>query len=216
MAGISLLFCGIFLSFCIFDGFAPGVAHFEQGGALGHFDGDVVAASVAEELAGHTVERTAAYYPDGDAALAAKLFGIDEPRGLNVGVGGMHEVLHVAFAHRAVVIAVALLLQEIDGQRGFGGELPAPVGVIRTVDENQVMDGRYQYMAAFTLAPGVAELVCHGDVMLDALLFEIGGYCKFFVVHRLQGKPYLFFFHVYRMFVLLIFVPFISEKLLAC
>jgi hypothetical protein len=71
-------------------------------------------------------------------------------------------------------------------------------------------------MAAFTLAPGVAELVCHGDVMLDALLFEIGGYCKFFVVHRLQGKPYLFFFHVYRMFVLLIFVPFISEKLLAC
>ena len=47
---------------------------------MGHFDGDVVAASVTEELAGHTVERTAAYYPDGDAALAAKLFGIDEPR----------------------------------------------------------------------------------------------------------------------------------------
>ena len=75
-----MLFCGIFPSFCIFDGFAPGVAHFEQGGTLGHFDGDVVAASVAEELAGHTVERTAAYYPDGDATLAAKLFGIDEPR----------------------------------------------------------------------------------------------------------------------------------------
>lgn len=209
--GISLLFCGIFLSFYIFDGFAPGVAHFEQGGALGHFDGDVVAASVAEELAGHTVERTAAYYPDGDAALAAKLFGIDEPRALDVGVGGMHEVLHVAFAHRAVVIAVAFLLQEIDGQRGFGGELPAPVGVVGTVDENQVVDGGYEYVGAFTLVSGVAELVCHGDVMLDALLFEIGGYCKFFVVHRLQGQPYLFFFHVCGCLSFWFFVPFFLD-----
>ena len=89
-----------------------------------------------------------------------------------------------------------ILLQKVDGQRGFGGELPAPVGVIRTVDENQVVDGGYEYVGAFTLVSGVAKFVCHGDVMLDALLFEIGGYCKFFVVHRLQGQPYLFFFHV--------------------
>lgn len=176
MAGISLLFCGIFLSFYIFDGFAPGVAHFEQGGALGHFDGDVVAASVAEELTGHTVERTAAYYPDGDAALAAKLFGIDEPRALDVGVGGMHEVLHVAFAHRAVVIAVALLLQEIDGQRGFGGELPAPVGVVRVAYENEVVDGGHQYVTAFPVAAGVAKFVGHGDVVLNVQLLEVLGY----------------------------------------
>lgn len=163
-----MLFCGIFPSFYIFDGFAPGVAHFEQDGALGHFDGDVVAASVAEELAGYTVERTAAYYPDGDAALAAKLFGIDEPRALDIGIGGMHEVLHVAFAHRAVVIAVALLLQEIDGQRGFGGELPAPVGVVRVAYENEVVYGGHQYVTAFPVAAGVAKFVGHGDVMLDA------------------------------------------------
>ena len=108
----------------------------------------------------------------------------------------MHEVLHVAFAHRAVVIAVALLLQEIDGQRGFGGELPAPVGVVGTVDENQVVDGGYEYVGAFTLVSGVAKFVCHGDVILNALLFEIVGYKQLFVVHRLQGQPYLFFFHV--------------------
>ena len=123
----------------------------------------------------------------------------------------MHEVLHVAFAHRAVVVAVAFLLRGNRTGSGASEATAAPVGVVGTVDGNQVVDGGYEYVGAFTLASGVAELVGHGDVMLDALLFEIGGYCKFFVVHRLQGKPYLFFFHVCGCLSFWFFVPFFLD-----
>ena len=56
--------------------------------------------------------------------------------------------------------------------------------------EKQVMNGRYEYTAAFIAVLHVAKFVCHRDIILYALLLEIVAYQQLFVVDGLH----LFFF----------------------
>ena len=150
-----------------FDQFAPGVADPQQGGTSAHLNGDIMASSVTDKLSFHAEQRSLADNPHPDIFLVLQFFGINEPRPLDLRVGGPHEILHLPDGTDTIVGTLQSAPHEIRGKRNGLLQTSAPFAiVVATPYEKQIMDGvNKNPFATFASVFCGLQLISLGDII---------------------------------------------------